>query len=169
MVPNSNSTVLPSGIKVTRTSFSGGMFAVTASLINRTSSALTRLRANLRTRKWRGAPLTRSLFEFRCRHRVWRGDVIAQLFPGGFHGLAANCIGDSCVHHQFGQPARSLVERNRGLADRVQIVAGLCGGQLLMRLVDGQLLVAAQLRPCGVCARLLDLREYRIGLNACFN
>ena len=68
-------------------------------------------------------PANSLLLEFRAGHGMRRGYFVAQLFAGSVHRLAANrgCYGG--IHHQLGEAARGLIERQRRFAKRGQIVA----------------------------------------------
>src|ERR1700730_18340360 len=106
MVPNSNSTVLPSGGKGPRTTLSAGMLFLFSSLmaIASLSPAELWLRSRLR------GDVRSGLLELRGSHGMRSGNFVTQFVACGVHGLATNGRGYSGFHHHFSETPRSLVE-----------------------------------------------------------
>src|ERR1035441_1134195 len=62
--------------------------------------------------------LISALLEFRCCHRVWRMNLVAQIFTGLIHCLAAYRTRHGFFHHQLRKPARRSEERRVGKEGR---------------------------------------------------
>src|SRR6201988_228632 len=97
-------------MKVTRTSLSGGMLVVLASLMILILGFVLSQVSKSRP----GAPtfLFTSLcsFELGARHGVRRSHVFVQLFASGYHRFSADRGGYRGIHHKLSQPVRAAIQ-----------------------------------------------------------
>src|SRR5579875_752029 len=110
MVPYSNSTVRPSGRKVTRTMLGAGGW-LRSMVCCEFSVVMVGISCSILFVSDLGGGEG-----MRCV------GAIAQLVARGFHGLAVQCRGDSGVHHQLRKARGGFVEGLSGGAQRLQIV-----------------------------------------------
>src|SRR5580658_3951744 len=133
MVPYSNSTVLPSGRKVTRTMLDAGGWLRSISCVLCSFILFSLQSAQL------------LLLNFGGSERMRRGRSVTELFARGFHGLSADGSGDGCVHHQLGHAARGFVEGVGSGAQGCEIIALLEDCELIRKQRDVRSLLIGEL------------------------
>ena len=88
---------------------------------------------------------------------------MAQTVAGLVHGLAADSICYSRVHHDFSKTGCGLVERGGCSTDCFKIIAAHNVSEMLLGCVDGGLLGGVELHPCGVVVSLGDRVQNGVG------